>query len=104
MILPTTIDYLNVRFRNKWIGRGGPIQWPLRLPDLTSPGFSLWGMLKNLVHKERLTTQEDMKERIRSACCPIPRIVLLKTVDRFHKRLNLCLQANGGNFEQYFRC
>ena len=39
-------DYLNKRFNNRWIGRGGPIEWPPRYLDLKSPDFYLWGYLK----------------------------------------------------------
>lgn len=31
-----------------WIGRGGPVLWPPRSPDLTHLDFFLWGYLKNL--------------------------------------------------------
>ena len=27
-------DYLNESFRNRWVGRGGPVAWPPRSPDL----------------------------------------------------------------------
>ena len=39
-------DFLNERFNNRWIGRGGPVAWPPRSPDQTSPDFYLWGFLK----------------------------------------------------------
>ena len=29
-------DVLNERFRDAWIGRGGPIPWPPRSPDLST--------------------------------------------------------------------
>jgi hypothetical protein len=28
-------SYLDERPRNRWIGRGGPMEWPPRSPDLT---------------------------------------------------------------------
>jgi len=34
---------LNVRFPDVWIGRGGPIPWPPRSPDLSPIDFFLWG-------------------------------------------------------------
>jgi len=41
MILTMTLTYarivrmfLNQRFPNRWIGRGGPVLWPPRSPDL----------------------------------------------------------------------
>ncbi|EFN79901.1 hypothetical protein EAI_14953, partial [Harpegnathos saltator] len=27
-------EYLNNNYINRWIGRGGPIAWPARSPDL----------------------------------------------------------------------
>jgi hypothetical protein len=36
-------DFLNSKFRVKWIGRGGTITWPPRSPDLTHLDFFiLW--------------------------------------------------------------
>jgi hypothetical protein len=33
---------LNREMAGRWIGRGGPIAWPPRLPDLTLLDFFLW--------------------------------------------------------------
>jgi len=41
-------DVLNEKFPDAWIGRGGPIPWPPRNPDLSSLDFSLWGTLRTL--------------------------------------------------------
>lgn len=96
-------NFLDQNFNGRWIGRGGPVAWPARSPDLTSPDFYLWGYLKNVVYEREPTTREDMIERIRIACRAIPRAILLKTVDHFAKRIRLCVQVNGGNFEQFLR-
>ena len=32
-------EYLKNVFPNRWIGRGGPVQWPPRSPDLTPMDF-----------------------------------------------------------------
>ena len=32
-------NYLNETLDNKWIGRGGPVPWPPRSPDLNPLGF-----------------------------------------------------------------
>jgi len=32
-------DLMDINFPDKWIGRGGPIPWPPRSPDLTPPDF-----------------------------------------------------------------
>jgi hypothetical protein len=41
--------YLNRKFPGRWIGRGGPIAWPLRSSDLNPLDFFLWRHLKSLV-------------------------------------------------------
>jgi len=37
----------------RWIGRGGPIPWPPRSPDLNSLDFFFWGYLKETVYPEQ---------------------------------------------------
>ena len=36
---------LNEIFDEKWIGRGGPVAWPPRSADLTSPDYFFWGFV-----------------------------------------------------------
>ena len=47
-------DVLNERFPDAWIGRGGPIPWPPRSPDLSPLDFFLWGYIKNIVYAEKI--------------------------------------------------
>ncbi|OXU18325.1 hypothetical protein TSAR_009497 [Trichomalopsis sarcophagae] len=92
-------NFLNDRFPNRWIGRGGPIAWPRRSLDLTPLDFYLWGYLKDTVYRERPTTANDMRMRIQNACANIPRNVLIRTVEHFQQRLQLCLQVGEATFE-----
>ena len=39
-------NYLNNKRRNNCIGRGGPVNWPARSPDLTPCDFFMWGHVK----------------------------------------------------------
>ena len=58
------------------------------------------------IHKkfaQRPTTRVDMMDRIQRACAAISRETLLRTIGSFERRVNLCLQANGGNFKQLIR-
>jgi hypothetical protein len=58
-------EYLNNVFRNRWIGRRGPIEWAARSPDLSPLDFFLWGgHVKNNVYKERPRNLDDLKVRI----------------------------------------
>ncbi|EZA50202.1 hypothetical protein X777_11341 [Ooceraea biroi] len=92
-------NYLNRRYNSMWIGRGGPVAWPARSPDLTLPDFYLRGYVRNVVYEHEPTTREDMIQRIKTACTNIPRAVLLETVNYFERRIALCIQANGNVFE-----
>lgn len=43
-------DFLNEQFENQSIERNGPIEWPPRSPDLTSPDYHSWGFLKGVIY------------------------------------------------------
>ncbi|KAJ4439464.1 hypothetical protein ANN_07588 [Periplaneta americana] len=56
--------YLDRRFPDRWIGRGGPIAWPPRSPDLNPLDFYLWGHLKSLVYSSPVPDLESLRNRI----------------------------------------
>ncbi|KAL1514398.1 hypothetical protein ABEB36_003659 [Hypothenemus hampei] len=92
-------EVLNRNFNGRWIGRFGPVNWPARSPDLTSPDFFLWGYLKDQVYKEIPTTREDMILRIINACANIPEDTLLRCEESFKTRINKCIEVQGHHFE-----
>ncbi|KAJ4440367.1 hypothetical protein ANN_08507 [Periplaneta americana] len=59
-------DYLNQQFPGKWIGRGGPVPWPPRSPDLTPPDFFVWEQMRNL-HATPVESEDDLMARIFAA-------------------------------------
>jgi hypothetical protein len=48
------IEYLNEQFTDRWIGRGGPHNWPLRSPDLTPLDFHVCGYIKNMAYERKV--------------------------------------------------
>jgi len=92
-------EILDRDYNGRWIGRGGPINWPARSPDLTSPDFFLWGYLKGKVYEQVPTTRENMVERIRTACAEIPADMILSCVKSFEERINKCIEVEGQHFE-----
>ena len=90
---------LNTTFPGRWIGRGGPVHWPARSPDLTPLDYYLWGYLKDQVYRTEPTTREDMKQRIRQACANIPQEQLVAASQSITTRMQLCLNQNGQHFE-----
>ena len=94
-------SWLDDRFPNKWIGRGGAVSWPPRLPDLTPMDFYFWGHLKSMVFTAPYPTDiEDLKQRIVNSVQVLRCPLTLQNVRRsFSKRVELCIANNGGLFE-----
>uniref|UniRef100_A0A1Y1L7H2 Tc1-like transposase DDE domain-containing protein n=1 Tax=Photinus pyralis TaxID=7054 RepID=A0A1Y1L7H2_PHOPY len=97
------IDHLNATFPNRWIGRGGPVAWPPRSPDLTPLDFFLWGHLKNLVYSENgiIDSVEELVARVMAASEVIKTnpMMVLKSSNSVPRRCRLCVAAGGGIFE-----
>lgn len=91
--------YLNRKFPEKWIGRGGPNNWPPRSPGLTKMDFFFWGYIKSLVYQTPPMTPEDMKIRIREAFATVTPEMLTNVKKNFEKRVRLCIEQNGHHFE-----
>ena len=50
------MQHLNETFPNRWIGRGGTINWPPISPDLTPSDFCLWGLMKKKCTEKNVDT------------------------------------------------
>lgn len=96
-------NFLNIWKNEKWIGRGGPVAWPPRSPDITPLDFYLWGYVKERVYLEVPTTAENMKIRIRDAIQQIPQNVMETVKLNFVKRLRKCIEMEGRTFEHLLR-
>ena len=94
-----TREYLDMKLPNRWIGRGGPIAWPARSPDLTLCDFFLWGYLKYQVFCELLSTISELKTKIRQAISSITAETLEKVYKNIEFRNSFVIRQNGGHFE-----
>ncbi|XP_070518829.1 uncharacterized protein [Cardiocondyla obscurior] len=92
---------LDARFRDRWIGRGGPIIWPPRSPDLTPLDYFLWGHIKNLVEPQRNGTINEVREAIVAAFATITPHMVHQATQDVVRRARLCVQQRGGHFEQF---
>lgn len=94
-------EHLNENFPERWIGRGGFVQWPPRSPDLNPMDFFFWGHLKSLVYKEPVNNREELRQRIIQNCEVIKQKEGLFARIRwnFQKRINLCIEMEGQHFE-----
>lgn len=97
--------HINVRttlvamFGEQWIGRGGPVPWPPRSPDMTVMDYWLWGHLKDRVYRTAPTTREDMKTRIRRECQQLSEEDVKRAVNNMGRRLQKCQEEEGRQFE-----
>lgn len=96
-------NHLHTQFPNKWIGRGAdaPINWPPRSPDLNICDSFLWGALKTKVYAGVINTEAELWARIQNVSQIIRNNaqMLQRVQCNFLRRINLCIQENGGHIE-----
>jgi len=92
-----------MRIDHRWIGRGRPVPWLPRSPDLNPLNFFFWGYSKNIVYENAPTTILDMMNRIKRVCEGITPEILRSVLENFESKLQLCLRNNGGQFKHLIR-
>ena len=97
----TVREWLNMNFPDRWIGRGGPIPWPARCPDLTPMDYYVWGYMKSLVYDvSPVPTVQELQRRIISAANEIIQNLTSSVVkSQLRKRMRLCVRNRGSHFE-----
>ena len=92
---------MNEIFPNRWIGQGGPVEWPARSPDLTPLDFFYWGAMKELVYQTPVESDEDLVARIVAASGVLGEMpeVFESVRQSLIKRCEKCIEV-GGHFEQ----
>lgn len=94
-------DYLDEVFPERWIGRRGAIEWPPRSPDLTPLDYFFWGYLKDRVYQTKLTSIDELKQRIQYEIDNMNPDIIQRSVDNFYQRLAYCQEVEGKHFEQF---
>ena len=92
-------DWLDATFPYSWIGRGGPISWPARSPDLTPMDYWLWGDLKHRVYATQPRSLNELRQRISDEANKISTETRNKALLDFPRRLRACLENDGGHIE-----
>jgi hypothetical protein len=92
-------QWLDDVFPGRWIGRGGPVAWPPRSPDLTPLDFFLWGHIKTVVYERPTTTLLDLQERISVACREIQPDTFARVRQAIQHRTQLCIGSEGRHVE-----
>ena len=92
-------EFLNNTFPNRWIGRGGTIEWPPRSPDLSPNDYFLWGHLKNRVYTTKPQDLADLQRRILDEFELITPEMIYNTIEKFYFQLAHCQAVQGKQFE-----
>lgn len=95
-------DFLDVTYRQQWIGRGGPVPWPARSPDLNPLDFFFWSRIKDLVYSTPVENEEDLVARVVAAAGAIQddEDVFRAVRESMIRRCRLCNRVEGRHFEQ----
>lgn len=94
-------EHLNQEYPNRWIGRGGPVAWPPRSPDLTPLDFFLWGAMEKMVYETPVPSVEDLVARVVMAGETVrqnPGVFDRVRAD-WLARCQKCIEENGGHVE-----
>jgi hypothetical protein len=94
-------DCLNVNFPGRWIGRGGPIAWPPRSPDLTPLNFSLRGYVKDQVCSQRVYTPDELKAWITAAIVNVTKGMLQRIWQEVDYRWEVCRATDRAHCEVF---
>ncbi|KAG8228356.1 hypothetical protein J437_LFUL006807 [Ladona fulva] len=84
---------------NGWIGRGGPIAWPPRSPDITPLDFFFWGFVKDRVYATKADDIPMLRCRITDAIATVTEDMLRRTWQEIEYRLNILRATNGSHVE-----
>lgn len=93
--------HLTRRYGQRWIGRGGPVPWPPRSPDLNPLDFCVWGHLKTEVYSTPVNTVEELEQRVVHACQEFRNDpgVFERIRHSLQRRTQYCIQMQGRHFE-----
>jgi len=73
-------QYLDHKFPNQWIGRGGAQIWPPRSPDLNPLDYYVWGYMKTMVYAQKVNTREELLQQILSVARSVNNAAVLRKV------------------------
>jgi len=78
--------------------------WSPRSPDLTPTDYFLWGYLKGRVYQNKPRTTDSSKANIAEEIQAVTADVLARNFQNITRRVQSCLDANGGHFQHMLWC
>ena len=94
------------RMTQQWLQTNVPdfistAEWPSGSPDLNPLDFKLWSVLEGMVCKRRHPSLDSLKRSLVAAVAHFPIDTVRAAIDDWPKRLQACVRANGGHFEDW---
>jgi len=93
-------QYLNHKFPNRWLDRGGAQNWPPHSPYLDPLDYHMWGYMKAMVYSHKVYMRELLQRLLSTARSINNAALLRKVTSSLVKRVRKCIQADGGHLEQ----
>ena len=93
----STLSYLDAKV-NVYIP---PENWPPNSCDLNPLDYFIWSRLESAVYRVKITSMEQLKERVEQCWCELPQSEINKAIDGFRKRLNAVVAASGGHIIKF---
>jgi hypothetical protein len=95
--------HLDEVYANRWIGRGGYVNWPARSPDLNPLDFCIWGYLKSLIYSRPVEDINDLRNRIVAGCETIKNSpgIFERIRNSMRTRVDACIEAEGNHFQHF---
>ena len=94
-------NVLDHNFPDRWIGRGGPISWPPRSPDITPLDFFLWGYVKDRVYRTKVRDLQILRARITEAIASVTPEMLANVWREVEYRLDIARATSGAHIQVY---
>ena len=97
-------DWLHEFFQERVIALNHDPEWSPRSPDLTPCDYFLWGYVKSKVFVSPPDSLDDLKTRITQTFDDLEgdRILVRMAVRDMTRRVNVCLERDGGHVEGKF--
>lgn len=93
-------ECLSEMFPNHVIANNGDVLWPARSPDMSPLDYFLWGTMKNNIYKTLPADLDELRQRIVTTLRhKIRRRDVSRAIANLRKRVALCLELGGGQFE-----
>jgi hypothetical protein len=87
------------QYPHRWIGRGGPRHWPAWSPELNHLGFFLWSHIKNIVYRNPIATEEQLRGRVQETFATITSEMVTNSKLLSFAMGTVMLAKNGGHFD-----